>query len=650
MAIIKITELPVATSPVSSSDVLPVVQNGITKQAAINELGYLPPGSGAVSRTIQDKLRETVSIQDFGGVGDAVADDTAAVLAAIAATPEYGTILLNNGIFRITQPIHITKPINIIGTGFDSGFYLSLDTNTNGIRYGNVELLSQTLSLFHTTWEDFAIYGLQNSCKNALVLTGLIQCAFKNIHVQAGTASGGYGVYASALQSCRPVQFNSNQFYQRYPVPCYLPANGFRVAKLDGTTGVAVDCDFNLVADGGMGYGIYMQGMQSSTLSGLSEGNSTFALAMSNCTFNNIRNFYVEAGDNATEIVDDNGQGNVFGPGIFHSGDEISIFLQSCDSCVVDGVNINVLNIDSACVDTKIGNISCFGQVGSNIIDAGTNTIQINGNAYGYQNKNIVGQFSDFNSIISNGNLERWIDANTPAGSWSASSATMARSTSVVKFGTSSLNVTTSAAYPASTVRLTIPFLPTAINGGRVTVSGWLRVPTSGGVDVGVYIVTDSGAQVRPVGTYSPNDQWRRVSFSTTVNFTGSNTSLQIWFATPSGTGTFFLDGWSAVPGNAGGSALYTPNANEFVRYTGQKSYTPGTINNGDQVSTTFTVLGAELGMAATVGPGVNVGDLIVSAAVTASSTVTVVVRNESGGSVTLGASTWYVSALNINA
>jgi hypothetical protein len=42
-------------------------------------IGFEPAGTGAVARSAQDKMRETVSVKDFGAVGDGVTDDATAV-------------------------------------------------------------------------------------------------------------------------------------------------------------------------------------------------------------------------------------------------------------------------------------------------------------------------------------------------------------------------------------------------------------------------------------------------------------------------------------------------------------------------------------------------------------------------------------------
>ena len=112
MANIKISNLPVATSPVASTDVVPVVQGGVTKQAALNTLGYLPAGTGAVTRTVQSKLRDAVSVKDFGAVGDGVADDTAAIQAAINSLAAGGTVYFPQGTYLTTSTITVA----VVGT------------------------------------------------------------------------------------------------------------------------------------------------------------------------------------------------------------------------------------------------------------------------------------------------------------------------------------------------------------------------------------------------------------------------------------------------------------------------------------------------------------------------------------------------------
>lgn len=77
---------------------------------------YDPAGAGAVSTTVQAKLRQTVSVKDFGAVGDGVTDDTAAIQAAINACANKALYLIGGNTYLHTG-LNLNAPISIIGDG-----------------------------------------------------------------------------------------------------------------------------------------------------------------------------------------------------------------------------------------------------------------------------------------------------------------------------------------------------------------------------------------------------------------------------------------------------------------------------------------------------------------------------------------------------
>lgn len=100
-------------------------------------VGFQPAGSGAVARSVQDKMRDTVSVKDFGAVADGVdtgsaftgTDNTAAFQAALDACGLLGkTLYIPGGKYRFA-------PISTANTHILTLNYLSYDI------YGSGELL-----------------------------------------------------------------------------------------------------------------------------------------------------------------------------------------------------------------------------------------------------------------------------------------------------------------------------------------------------------------------------------------------------------------------------------------------------------------------------------------------------------------------------
>ena len=64
------------------------------------DISYTPAGTGAVATNVQAKLRQTVSVKDFGAVGDGTTDDTVAIQAALDSGAQEVTVPW--GTYKIT--------------------------------------------------------------------------------------------------------------------------------------------------------------------------------------------------------------------------------------------------------------------------------------------------------------------------------------------------------------------------------------------------------------------------------------------------------------------------------------------------------------------------------------------------------------------
>jgi len=77
--------------------------------------GFIQSGTGAIQRTVESKLKDTVSVKDFGAVGDGVVDDTAATATQNAAAINAAVQANLSGEIQITEAYSIDSAINLNG-------------------------------------------------------------------------------------------------------------------------------------------------------------------------------------------------------------------------------------------------------------------------------------------------------------------------------------------------------------------------------------------------------------------------------------------------------------------------------------------------------------------------------------------------------
>lgn len=82
-------------------------------------IGFIQNGVGAVATTVQAKLRQTVSVKDFGAVGDGTTNDTAAIQLAVNYAASSGkTLVVPAGNYlSTTGDVYLSPGINIVGEG-----------------------------------------------------------------------------------------------------------------------------------------------------------------------------------------------------------------------------------------------------------------------------------------------------------------------------------------------------------------------------------------------------------------------------------------------------------------------------------------------------------------------------------------------------
>ena len=118
-----VTETKLGTGAVTSAKILDgtIVDADVNASAGIvaTKLAFTQAGTGATARTVDSKLKDVVSVKDFGAVGNGVADDTDAISAALGAlvTRGGGTLFFPTGTYLINAGIPLVGKVHYKGEG-----------------------------------------------------------------------------------------------------------------------------------------------------------------------------------------------------------------------------------------------------------------------------------------------------------------------------------------------------------------------------------------------------------------------------------------------------------------------------------------------------------------------------------------------------
>jgi len=133
-------------------------------------ISFVQAGTGAVTRTVQAKLRDTVSVKDFGAVGDGVTDDTAAIQAALNSSAS--AIYVPFGNYKITTITVTSKKL------FGDGVIIKAASARNGVILAGTNATIDGLTFNGEAFTGTGRSGFEVKFQNAAITPEVRNCIF----------------------------------------------------------------------------------------------------------------------------------------------------------------------------------------------------------------------------------------------------------------------------------------------------------------------------------------------------------------------------------------------------------------------------------------------------------------------------------------
>jgi hypothetical protein len=209
--------------------------NGTGIASNASQVTYDPAGTGAVATTVQAKLRQFVSVMDFGATGNGVTDDTTAIQTALNSASQY--VIFPAGSYKIT--VSIKPSPNQTLAFYGSSLIVNSAINAIEINQSNVTIQSAVIkSATNGVWSGF--YGIYVTSPYAT----LIDCIIRDITYNAVLLNSTYArVENLSTFNCGwdSVTFFENADYN-YVANLYSYRSGRSAVGSDvGATGNVVD-------------------------------------------------------------------------------------------------------------------------------------------------------------------------------------------------------------------------------------------------------------------------------------------------------------------------------------------------------------------------------------------------------------------------